>query len=203
MKILVDIKLYDEGWISFKFKGLNKILIRAFLSDVSNVPNAKYLVHLTHQTQKQALTSHSKSQKIWHISTVPSQIWDGTDNNAKHCLAYLIRFFSLLHHSSLSVCNPSLSLSVWHSHRRLAMPPRHVNLTMSRDRDRLGSPLITNPLCDEEELQCEGHGGQKWKLPSATTTETIVLIWLSLLKGNKHWRRRTKKKGLCQFNLWF
>lgn len=192
MKILVDIKLYDEGWISFKFKGLNKILIRAFLSDVSNVPNAKYLAHLTHQTQKQALISHSKSQKIWHISTVPSQIWDGTNNNAKHCLAYLIRFFSLLHHSCLSVCNPSLSLSVC-----------HVDLTTPRDRDRLGSPLITNPLCDEEELQCEGHGGQKWKLPSATATETIVLIWLSLLKGNKHWRRREKKKGLCQFNLWF
>ena len=37
---------------------------------MSNVPNAKYLVHLTHQTQKQALINRSKSQKICHISTV-------------------------------------------------------------------------------------------------------------------------------------
>ena len=38
--------------------------IRAFLSGVPNVPNAKYLAHLTHQTQKQALISRSKYKKI-------------------------------------------------------------------------------------------------------------------------------------------
>ena len=47
---------------------------------------------------------------------------------------------------------------------------------MPRDRDRPGSPLITDPLCNEEELQCEGHGGRKWKLPSETVTKAVVLI---------------------------
>ena len=46
----------------------------ALPSGVPNVSNAKYLAHLTHQTQKQALISRSKSQKIWNMSTVPSQI---------------------------------------------------------------------------------------------------------------------------------
>ena len=40
-------------------------------------------------------------------------------------------------------------------------PSRHADLTTPRDRDRPSSPLITDPLYDEEELQCEGHGGRK------------------------------------------
>ena len=170
-------------------KRVRGCLDRAFLSGVPNVPNAKYLAHLTHQTQKQALISRSKSQKIWNMSIVPSQIWDGTDNNAITVCLYLICFFSLQHHFSLSgspsATHLSLSLSV-------AFSPRH--LTTLRERDHPGSLLITDPLCNEEELQCEGHGGRKWKLPSATATKAVVLIWLSLLKGNKHWRRRGKKK---------
>ena len=60
----------------------------------------------------------------------------------------------------------------------LATPFRHFELAiadlfMSRDRDCPGSPLITDLLCDEEELQCEGHSGRKWKLPSATATEAV------------------------------
>ena len=134
-------------------------------------------------------------------TTMPYTVW-----------LYLIRFFSLLHHLSLSVSpsttHLSLSLSFWHSRRavsprRLAKPSRHTDLTTPRDRDRPGSPLITDPHCDKEELQCEGHGGRKWKLPSATATETVVLIWLSLLKGNKHWRRKEKKNVsmYVRFNL--
>ena len=47
------------------FTMAQKILrIRALPSGVLNVPNAKYLAHLTHQTQKQALISRSISQKI-------------------------------------------------------------------------------------------------------------------------------------------
>ena len=60
----------------------------------------------------------------------------------------------------------------------LATPSRQSDLVIAdlatpRDRDRPGSPLITDPLCDEKELQCEGHGGRKWKLPSATATEAV------------------------------
>ena len=85
-------------------------MLRALSSSLSNVPNAKYLAHLAHQSQKWSLISSSKSQKIWDMATVPSQIWDGTDINTKHCLAYLIRFFSLL------LSDASLALSVWHSY---------------------------------------------------------------------------------------
>ena len=98
---------------------------------------------------------------------------------------------------------PLFYVSIWHSHRR----SRHADLAMPRDKDRPGSPLITDPLCDEEELQCEGHGGRKRKLPSATATEAAVLIWFSLLKGNKHWRRRERPTQnvsvYVRFNLWF
>ena len=131
--------------------------------------------------QKPTLISSSKYQKIWHIATITSQIWDGTDINAKNILAYLIHFSLSSYQISLFVCNTSLSLSLslslWNSHRPLAI---------LRDKDRPGSPPITNPLCDEEELQCERHSGRKWKLPSTMVTKAIVLIWLSLLKGNKH-----------------
>jgi len=137
--------------------------------------------------QKPSLINSSKSQNIWDMAIVPSHIWDGTDINAKHCLAYLIHFFSLLL-SNVSLClHLSLSLS-----SILATPSRHTDLTTpisprwsrhrqslpadlatSRDRDHPGSPLITDPLYDEEELQCEGHGGRKWKLPLVMAMEAV------------------------------
>ncbi|KAF3971792.1 hypothetical protein CMV_004656 [Castanea mollissima] len=60
---------------------------------------------------------------------------------------------------SLSVCNTSLSPSL--SGILIAILPSPschadlaiADLTTSRDRDHSGSPLITDPLCDEEELQ--------------------------------------------------
>ena len=103
-------------------------VLRALSSALSNVPNAKYLAHLAHQSQKPSLISSSKSQKIWDMATVPSQIWDGTDINAKHCLAYLIRFFSLLISNASFALSPStsLALSVWHSrHALLPIQSRH------------------------------------------------------------------------------
>ena len=48
-------------------------------------------------------------QKFWHITTVPSQIWDGTDNNCKIKHYYFVAFFSLLFHRYLSL---SLSDSI-------------------------------------------------------------------------------------------
>ena len=75
----------------------------AYLASVAallNVPNAKYLAH---QTQKQGFIRCSKSQKLCHITTVPSQIWDSTDNNGKMGYYYFIAFFSLLFHRYLSL----------------------------------------------------------------------------------------------------
>ena len=78
------------------------------------------------------------------------------DINAKHCLAYLIRFFSLLLSDVPLRLHLSLSLS-----SILAMPSRHADLAIAnlatlRDRDRPSSLQIIDPLCNEEELQCEG-----------------------------------------------
>ena len=115
---------------------------------------------------------------------------------------YLIRFFSLLHHlslsvcnASLSVCNPSLSLSVWHSHRHLATP--------------------ISPRRETETAQA-----RHWSLTHFTTKrnssvkDTVAgsenfhqrrrrLSWSDCRSWKVHWRRREKKKGLCRFNLWF
>ena len=50
-------------WVRIgKWPGGN--VLRALSSALSNVPNAKYLAHLTHQSQKSSLISSSKSQKI-------------------------------------------------------------------------------------------------------------------------------------------
>ena len=91
-------------------------------------------------------------------------LFRSTDINAKHCLAYLIRFFSLLlSDASLALSSfTSLALFVWHSCHALSLVrSRHADLAIAdlvtlRDRDHPGSPLIIDPLCDEEELQCEG-----------------------------------------------
>ena len=103
-------------------------VLKALSSALSNVPNAKYLAHLAHQSQKPSLISSSKSQKIWDMATVSSQIWDSMDINAKHCLAYLIRFFSLLLSNASLALSPSTSLAlfVWHSrHALLPIQSRH------------------------------------------------------------------------------
>ena len=75
----------------------------AFVAALSNVPNAKYLAHLAHQIQKQGFIRCSKSQKLCHIATIPSQIWDSTDNNGKMGYYYFIAFFSLVFHIYLSL----------------------------------------------------------------------------------------------------
>ena len=102
---------------------------------------------------------------------------------------YLIRFFSLLPHLSLSITpsatHLSLSLCLAFSPRRLAVlarhavlprhldktsrhavsphcltkPSRHADLTTPRDRDHPGSPLVTDPL------------------PSTMATETVCRSW--------------------------
>ena len=49
-------------------------VLRALSSALSNVPNAKYLAHLTHQIQKQTLMRCAKCLKIMRHATVRSQI---------------------------------------------------------------------------------------------------------------------------------
>ena len=86
--------------------------LRALSSGLSNVPNAKYLAHLTHQTQKQVLIRYAKCAKIIEHATVRSHFLERTDENAisvywffiHHSLSSLI----ILHFSLLS---PSLSIS--------------------------------------------------------------------------------------------
>ena len=83
--------------------------------------------------QKPTLISCSKSQKIWHISIVPSQIWNGTDINAKHCLAYLIHFFSLLlSFVSLRLQHISLCLAFSSSSLHTVLPRRETEIAQAR-----------------------------------------------------------------------
>ena len=71
------------------------------------MPNAKYLAHLPHQTQKWSFMRCTKSQKLYNMATVPLQICNGTDRCSKNfivlyslfSLLSLHFFFSLLSHS--------------------------------------------------------------------------------------------------------
>ena len=50
--------------------------------------------HTKHQ--KPMLIRYFKCQKFWHIGTVPSQIWDGTDRNCINFNSFLFSFLSPL-----------------------------------------------------------------------------------------------------------
>ena len=60
--------------------------LRASTAGMANVPNAKYLAHLPHQTQKWCFMRCAKSQKLYNMATVPLQIWicNGTDKCCKN-----------------------------------------------------------------------------------------------------------------------
>ena len=68
---------------------------RAPTADVLNVPNAKFLAHLAHQTQKRSFIRCSKWQKLYHIWTVPLQICNGMEKCCKNFII-LYSLFSLL-----------------------------------------------------------------------------------------------------------
>ena len=57
--------------------------IRASTAGVVNVPNAKYLAHLPHQTPKIPFIRCVKSHKIYNMWTVSLQICNGIDKNGK------------------------------------------------------------------------------------------------------------------------
>ena len=94
------------------------------------------------------------------------------ETNAIHCSHYLIHFFSLLL-SDVSHVSPSPSfalsvlacLSLYISRSLCSSPLAIADLTtpISPRRETETARLATDhdPLCDEEELQCEGHGGRK------------------------------------------
>ena len=176
-------------------------LLRAFLSGVPNVPNAKYLAHLTHQTQKQALISRSKSQKIWNMSTVPSQIWDGTDNNAITVWLYVIRFFSLLHHLSLSgspsATHLSLSLCLAFSPRRLATPisPRRETETAQARHWSLTHFVTKRNSSVKDTVAGSENFHQRWRRRRLSWSDCRSWEVTNTEGGEK------KKKGLCRFNF--
>ena len=94
----------------------------ASTADVVNVPNVWHLAHLSHQTQKRRFIRCSKSQKLCNMTTVPSQILDGTNRNGINFYSFLFSFlsplsslyslFSLLPHNVLDLfLSHSLSTS--------------------------------------------------------------------------------------------
>ena len=119
--------------------------------------------------QKPSLISSSKSQKIWDMAIVPSQIWDDMDINAKHCLAYLIRFFSLLLSDVSLRLHLSLSLS-----GILATPSRHADLTIA-DLTTLISPSSISPYwsCHTERQRPPRLATNHWP----TLQQRGTLMW--------------------------
>ena len=81
------------------------------------MPNAKYLIHLPHRTQKWRFMRCVKSQKLYNMAIVLLQICNGTDRFCKNfivlyslfSLLSLLFFFSLLSHSLV----PSLFSLYW------------------------------------------------------------------------------------------
>ena len=62
----------------------------------ADVPNAKYLAHLAHQTQKIPHIRCYICAKIILFVSVPLQICNGTDTNAKPKYCFLFDFLSCL-----------------------------------------------------------------------------------------------------------
>ena len=103
--ILIDEHYFCYGLYDQILKNCG--ILRASTTGVANVPNAKYLAHLPHQTQKWSFMRCAKSQKLYNMATVPLQICNGTDRCCKSfiilyflfSLLSLHFFFSLLSHS--------------------------------------------------------------------------------------------------------
>ena len=74
LEIIFVLKIKEECVITHF---LNLEIIRASPSDVLNVPNAKYLAHLVHQTPKTPFIRCAKSHKICHMWIVPVRTKNG------------------------------------------------------------------------------------------------------------------------------
>ena len=86
------------------------------------MPNAKYLAHLPHQTQKWSFMRCAKSQKLYNMATVSLQICKNTDKCCKNFIVLYSLFlsslfiFSFLFSLTLRfpLCSPYTgSLSLW------------------------------------------------------------------------------------------
>ena len=122
-------------------------LHRALSSALSNVPNAKYLAHLAHQTQKQTLIRCAKYAKIMKHATVRSHFWERTDENAISIYSFFIHLsltslitlffwsflFSLRHSLSLPFQSSLLKISLIFA-QDLLSPHLAVNLHSLRHR---------------------------------------------------------------------
>ena len=111
------------------------------------VSNAKYLTHLTHQTQKQTLIRCAKYVKIMEHTIVRSHFWEHTDENAISIYLFFIHLslsslitlffwsflFSLRHSLSLPSQSSLLKISLIFA-QDLSPPHLAVNLHSLRRR---------------------------------------------------------------------
>ena len=96
LKIMIHIILPLLIWRNSV--GLDFLDLRAFIADVSNMPNVKYLTHLAHQTQKRSFIRCVKYVKFLQHVTVPLHFWHGTNLN-DICTLLLFFHLSLSSHS--------------------------------------------------------------------------------------------------------
>ena len=151
-----------------------------------NVPNAKYLAHLPHQTQKRSFIRCSKSKKLCHIATVPSQIlWDNMDNNGKMGYYYFIVFFSLLFHRYLSLRRLSLisSLSVTPYLFPLLSAQESCSRSLLRKLPPISSPhfpVLTSPRCWSRHLILHNSSPHALVLVDLVGFGFVIGFWFGL-----------------------
>ena len=122
----------------------------------SGVPNAKYLAFGTPNTKNHPSSALPNLKKF--------ETWLQLRRYGDKCQTLFGLFNSFVLSPPIRCLSVYISCSLCVAflprrscHRR----SRHADLATLRDRDRSGSPLITDPLYDEEQLQCEGHDGRK------------------------------------------
>ena len=106
------------------------VFVRASTLDVVNVPNAKYLAHLPHQTPKTIFIRRSKCYNFCNIWIVPLHIYHCTEGNGILINIFLFSFlsplssvyyflFSLTDSLLSHLCHRrSLTSCILHRHRR-------------------------------------------------------------------------------------
>ena len=126
--------------------------LRALSSTLSNVPNAKYLAHLAHQTQKQTLIKCAKYAKIMEHAIVRSHFWEHTNENAISIYSFFIHLsltflITLFFWSFLFSLRHSLSLPSQSSLLKIALifaqdlSPPHLAINLHSLRRRPPQPL--------------------------------------------------------------
>ena len=133
------------------------------------LPNIWYIWHTNHKNHPSLALPNLKKfetqlQYCLKYETVRTQMPFPKNNflfNIFSLLSIFNSMFSLSCHCFLSL-STSLALSVLVAPSVLATPISPSLISPRRETETAQLATDHDSLCDEEELQCEGHGGRKW-----------------------------------------